>query len=195
MKKPSATDPPEMFAEWLQFNSDTTIKGIPVSPDGTIDLRDVRGYHQVMTRLPLDRRGNRADHYGRSLAAVLRVLAVPGLYKDVLHATNQQVAGQPSLTPCPFSGAVLAEKDIATLLANKGLTIAMADDAWQYSFKLLEAQLQQPDSWFPVPEMRALFSRASDTVATRGKPPGIRMESEDRFLKVNIPAKSSRAKR
>ncbi|KAJ7438698.1 hypothetical protein B0H11DRAFT_1935133, partial [Mycena galericulata] len=192
MKKPTADDPPESLARWLQFNKSAVIKGVTVSEAGTVDLRDVRGYHQVMTRLPLEKRGNRANHYARCVTSVLRVLTVPGRYADGLQKTAATIAGRPSLTPCAFTGARLSDSDVVVLLAAKGLTAAAADDAWQFCYKFVNAQAQQPDPPVSQSDMHDILRDASEVIKTRGQPLGIRPAHEDEFPKIDIPKRSKK---
>ncbi|KAJ7447350.1 hypothetical protein B0H11DRAFT_1929719 [Mycena galericulata] len=130
MKKPTADDPPESLARWLQFNKSAVIKGVTVSE------------------------------------------AVPGRYADGLQKTAATIAGRPSLTPCAFTGARLSDSDVVVLLAAKGLTAAAADDAWQFCYKFVNAQAQQPDPPVSQSDMHDILRDASEVIKTRGQTVG-----------------------
>ncbi|KAJ7715604.1 hypothetical protein B0H16DRAFT_1741759 [Mycena metata] len=106
MQRPQPADHPLTIAHFLQHNEDTTFKGIPTSgPKWVIDMRDVRGYREVASRLPAKCKPDTAKarfYRLRCLTRVLQVLAVPGEYSKLLSRTNKQVGPVASLTPCVF---------------------------------------------------------------------------------------------
>ncbi|KAJ7498520.1 hypothetical protein FB451DRAFT_1427 [Mycena latifolia] len=110
-----------------------------MAQDWVIDMRDARGHQQVMCRAPHKLRGqpviDRLRHE-RGLFSILRILTVPGKYRQLLQDTNA-VVELPKLKPCAFLFSMatdptpLADTAIALLLAQRGLSVAAADDAWQ----------------------------------------------------------------
>ncbi|KAJ7226366.1 hypothetical protein B0H12DRAFT_1077798 [Mycena haematopus] len=199
MKRPRPCDPPERIAHYLQHHEETNFKGIPCSaPDWTIDMRDVRGYQQVMSRAPpksADTPLSARYYFGRCVARLFRVLAIPGRYGALLQERGMTIALEESLTECNFGDdskvSSLSDADIATLLAERGLTLAAADDSWQFCYKYLEAQVLQRDSFIPI-QLLQWWETVKDT-----RPPsplGLRSFAEDQYIRV-VPSKRRRGDR
>ncbi|KAJ7715637.1 hypothetical protein B0H16DRAFT_1741797 [Mycena metata] len=184
MQRPQPADHPLTIAHFLQHNEETTFKGIPTSgPKWVIDMRDVRGYREVASRVPVKPRteATQARFYRfRCLTRVLEVLAVPGKYSNLLSESNKQVGPVVSLTPCVFGEKPesLSDADVAVLLAEKGLTVSSADDSWQFCYKYLAAHAAQPDSTTTA-QMLDLWSR----ISTAFPPPGLNSSDADQYLK------------
>ncbi|KAJ7017431.1 hypothetical protein C8F04DRAFT_1279518 [Mycena alexandri] len=182
---------PLLIAHFLQHNEETNFKGIPTSgPEWVIDLRDVRGYREVESRVPGKVKGEGPDarfYRIHSLTRVLEVLAVPGKYSALLSSLDKQVAPIASLTPCvfgpnPFS---LSDGEVAALLADKGLTVALADDSWQYCYKHLEAHAARPDQ-STTKQLLMLWNTIS--AAAPAPPPGLQSPAADRYPRT-VPSK------
>ncbi|KAJ7601370.1 hypothetical protein DFH06DRAFT_1154218 [Mycena polygramma] len=192
MQKPTAHDDPSAFAKWMQFNSDVNIQGIPVH-EGTVDLRDVRGYHQITTRVIVKQRGTWSNLYYRSLFAILHVLAIPGRYRELLQIADAQVAETPSLTPCAVvGGQMLTDIETTRLLAAKGLTVQIADDTWQYCYKFVEAEAERTESHFGLDNILELLKHIRQREAVDGRPPGLNPSAQDQYGKVDVPNKRLR---
>ncbi|KAJ7668600.1 hypothetical protein DFH06DRAFT_1126075 [Mycena polygramma] len=192
MQKPTAHDDPTAFAKWMQFNSDVKIQGIPVH-EGTVDLRDVRGYHQITTRVIVKQRGTWSNLYYRSLFAILHVLAIPWRYRELLQIADAQVAETPSLTPCAVAGGqMLTDIEMTRLLAAKGLTVQIADDTWQYCYKFVEAEAECTESHFGLDNILELLENIRQREAIDGRPPGLNPSAQDQYGKVNVPDKRRR---
>ncbi|KAJ7038734.1 hypothetical protein C8F04DRAFT_1255656 [Mycena alexandri] len=191
MARPKPADDPLLIAHFLQHNEETNFKGIPTSgPEWVIDLRDVRGYREVESRVPGKVKGEGPDarfYRIHSLTRVLEVLAVPGKYSALLSSLDKQVAPIASLTPCvfgpnPFS---LSDGEVAALLADKGLTVALADDSWQYCYKHLEAHAARPDQ-STTKQLLTLWNTIS--AAAPAPPPGLQSPAADRYPRT-VPSK------
>ncbi|KAJ7603614.1 hypothetical protein DFH06DRAFT_1350071 [Mycena polygramma] len=136
MKKPLPNvGPPQLLACWLQFQEHITIPGIPFGPDLMVDLRDIRGYKEVQSRVPAVAKSDRQTH-DRCLLAILEILAVPGKYASLLHLHHIQVASQVKHLPLHVTSSSRVE-DVAKLLGAQGLTEVVADDTWQYCRKVV----------------------------------------------------------
>ncbi|KAJ6510117.1 hypothetical protein C8R47DRAFT_1065328 [Mycena vitilis] len=192
MRKPTAHDDPREFARWLQFNSDVQIQGVPID-QGTVDLRDIRGHHQVTARALPKQRGSYSNLYFRSFFALLRVLAIPGRYAELIQDAGVQVAESITLTPCAFAdGRPLSDLDVTRFLAAKGMTIEIANDCWQYCFNFLEAESKHNESGFGLANVLELLERIRQREAVHGRPPGLYPPVEDRYSKVDVPDKRRR---
>ncbi|KAJ6573299.1 hypothetical protein B0H10DRAFT_1964119 [Mycena sp. CBHHK59/15] len=182
MRQPTAHDPLELYARWLQFNEFTNIKGIPIcGPHWIVDLRDVQGYHQVTSRTPHKGRKTQCLQYGKSLFAMLRVLAMTGMYKSILESTNMQVAVEVKLLPCDFGDQPLNDVDVTRLLAARGMTVAIADDSWQWCYKFLQAQVVECDDYFVEDEIVGLVARVNAAVVNGPLPEGLNPANQDQF--------------
>ncbi|KAJ7665249.1 hypothetical protein DFH06DRAFT_1323645 [Mycena polygramma] len=192
MRKPTAHDDPTTFAKWMQYNSDVKIQGIPVH-EGTVDLHDVRGYHQITTRVIAKQHGTWSNLYYRSLFAILHVLAIPWRYRELLKIADVQVAETPILTPCAFvGGQLLTDIEMTRLLAAKGLTAEIADDTWQYCYNFVEAEAKHTVSNFGLNNILELLELIRQREAADGRPPGLNPPVEDQYGKVNVPPKRRR---
>lgn len=190
MKKPSWKEPPELLAQWMQFNEVQNIRGVPIQgPDWIVDLRDVRGLHRVMAIVSSSR------HQKQLLRAVIRLLVVPREYSRLLDVMGLRVAGvsswlsPPTLPhPPPFTN-----QDVAWLLAAASVSRADADDWWQFALNYTLAQSAASNTPPETAmEISTLLNRVRQMVDERGRPPGMRDQSDDRYLRNNIPWKRRR---
>ncbi|KAJ7029167.1 hypothetical protein C8F04DRAFT_1265229 [Mycena alexandri] len=190
MQRPQPADNPLRIAHFLQHNEETNFKGIPTSgPEWVIDMRDVRGYREVASRVPAKSKTETTQarfYRSRCLTRVLEVLAVPGKYSHLLSTANKQVSLVASLTPCVFGERPesLSEADVAVLLADKGLTVSSADDSWQFCYKYLAAHATQQDLT-TTSQILALWR----TISTASPPPGLNPPDADRYARV-VPGKN-----
>ncbi|KAJ7460123.1 hypothetical protein B0H11DRAFT_1924166 [Mycena galericulata] len=160
MTRPVCSDPPELIAQFLQYHEETNFRGIPLyGPAYTVDLRDVRGYRQVMGRAPPKRRSSEGDYTAECITRVLQILAIPGKYARLLQKANIVVAPEEDLSPCPWgtSPADLPDADVARLLAQSGLTTLVADDSWQFCRNFIQSQINAPDKAFNVAAMNEIL--------------------------------------
>ncbi|KAF8214515.1 hypothetical protein K438DRAFT_1955561 [Mycena galopus ATCC 62051] len=185
-KMPGKDNSPEFFARWLQFRKATNINGIPLSgPDWVVDLRNVRGYHQVHSRIP-PKGTTKAErkHHGNCLIAILRVLAVPGKYPALLNRLGLTVAETPRLEalPIPIDQPNFDDKRITRVLSEQGLTIAVANDAWQFCRNLVFDLASSQNSI--AGEAANVKSLVEAALRDSGMPPpcAIRPAEEDRYL-------------
>ncbi|KAJ7475451.1 hypothetical protein B0H11DRAFT_1917982 [Mycena galericulata] len=160
MTRPVCSDPPELIAQFLQYHEETNFRGIPLyGPAYTVDLRDVRGYRQVMGRAPPKRRSSEGDYTAECITRVLQILAIPGKYARLLQKANIVVAPEEDLSPCPWgtSPADLPDADVARLLVQSGLTTLVADDSWQFCRNFIQSQINAPDKAFNVAAMNEIL--------------------------------------
>ncbi|KAJ7432489.1 WD40-repeat-containing domain protein [Mycena galericulata] len=185
MKAPGYDKPPEFFARWIQVHGDTRIKGVPIGPDRVVDLRDVRGRNNIMSRVP-GPPASRKDrlHHSMCLFAVLKVLAIPGAYHRILIQHDIRVASDTSLA-CMFSAEYLqppSDEDVVRLLASQGLTVEAATDSWQFCVKFLQAHVQQKTTLFDAGALKALLERANDELERMGRPQEFLPNAQDLLL-------------
>ncbi|KAJ7440103.1 hypothetical protein B0H11DRAFT_2253263 [Mycena galericulata] len=182
MARPGCDASPELIAQFLQYNRETTFKGIPLQGAAhTVDLRDVRGYRQVMGRAPL--RARRVDDripFFQGVTRILQILGIPGKYARLLEEGNFVVATAEDLSPCTFgtSPAIISDAEVACLLAQRGLTSVAADDCWQFCRNYVDAQIAAPDKGVDIDAMRALCEEMKKLPC----PPGLRPSSEDQSI-------------
>ncbi|KAJ7490422.1 hypothetical protein B0H11DRAFT_1912388 [Mycena galericulata] len=160
-----------------------SISGVHASgPDRTVDLRDVRGYVALRSLIGSgshSRYKSSRDRHRRRFFAVLSIIAIPGLYAERIHYLSVPIATI-ELSSCAF-GSQLDQDTVVRRLAEKGLTKELADDCWQYCYKFIEAELSNAASVYDKNQLVDLRACADAVIAARGKPPGLRSESEDRF--------------
>ncbi|KAJ7462832.1 hypothetical protein B0H11DRAFT_1923235 [Mycena galericulata] len=160
-----------------------SISGVHASgPDRTVDLRDVRGYVAFRSLIGSgshSRYKSSRDRHRRRFFAVLSIIAIPGLYAERIHYLSVPIATI-ELSSCAF-GSQLDQDTVVRRLAEKGLTKELADDCWQYCYKFIEAELSNAASVYDKNQLVDLRACADAVIAARGKPPGLRSESEDRF--------------
>ncbi|KAJ7770709.1 hypothetical protein B0H16DRAFT_1715361 [Mycena metata] len=183
MKRPGYDVVAEMLARWIQVHADTTIKGVPISqPNLTVDLRDVRGRNRIMRLVP-PKEQKRQQHQ-LCLLSLLGVLAVPYAYATLLQKAGMQVAGATSADQAAWTQSV-TDDEVVQFLANQGLTVAEADDSWQFAWHHVQAIVHErsrtgvgrPDDV----RYAALLAQIEAEVKVRGKPPGLRREEDDRL--------------
>ena len=165
----------------MQFRKATNIKGIPISgPDWVVDLRNVRGYHQVHSRIPSKgtRKAERL-HSAHCLLAVLRVLAIPERYGKLLNSLGLKVAENPQLEPLPIpvGQADFDDEQTTRLLAQQGLTTAVANDTWQFCCNLVFDLASSGNS--TASEASSLKSVVEAALIGVTPPRGLRSAEED----------------
>ncbi|KAJ7513021.1 hypothetical protein B0H11DRAFT_1898262 [Mycena galericulata] len=165
-----------------------SISGVQANgPDRTVDLRDVRGYVALRSLIGSgshSRYKSSRDLYRRRFFAVLSVIAIPGLYTERIHYLSVPIATV-ELSSCTF-GSQLDQDTVVRRLAETGLTKELADDCWQYCYKFMEAEVSNVASVYDKNQLIHLRGRADAVIAARGKPPGLRSESEDRFPSLKL---------
>jgi hypothetical protein len=184
-KIPAPTASPEHLAKWIQAQK-CSVKGVPAcSPHWIVDLRDARGHQAMLTLVPsASRRRSNATRSWRAKCfyAVLRVLIIPGKYAAIIQR-NSFVVAPVALSQVDFgSKEVRLEDDtVVRYLVDKGLTVAIADDSWQFCRKYAEAEIASIHSSYDKETLRELLDLARDAVTDIGEPSGIRLPSEDQF--------------
>ncbi|KAF8186849.1 hypothetical protein K438DRAFT_1765030 [Mycena galopus ATCC 62051] len=184
MKMPPPSAAPQLLACWLQFQEHTGLRGVRLcGPHWDVDLRDLRGYREIMSRVPEMRKNSgRTDRRDRQrcILAILDVLALPRRYSELLSADRCAVATEVRYYPLSLQQG---QQDLAVsrLLAAQGLTVEVADDAWQYAYRYIKS----------IAEDRSVRNAKTDAaqnllanVEARlrgGPPPGLKSEEEDRF--------------
>ncbi|KAJ7505052.1 hypothetical protein B0H11DRAFT_1905126 [Mycena galericulata] len=199
MKAPPYHQPAEAYAKWLQFHENKLVKGVPTrGPDWVVDLRDVRGRNEVLSRVPpgppiAKTRDQRRNH-AVILLAVLRVLAIPGAYLNILERTHTQVATEVDLS-CKFPSSPQSEppseEDVVQTLASQGLTVETADDAWQFVYKFLEAHATENTQILGPTSVKELLKLIHERVEAVGRPAG----TDNRTGFLRPPPTSSTKKR
>ncbi|KAJ7751076.1 hypothetical protein B0H16DRAFT_839035 [Mycena metata] len=185
MKLPRCEVAAEMFARWVQVHRDTAIKGVPVSKQSLIvDLRDVRGRNRIMPLVPSKER--KRQQHQLCLLCLLGVLAVPYAYARLLQKAGIQVAGARSTNPAAWTQSA-TDDEVVRFLANQGLTIAEADDSWQFARNYVQAMVHEgaARTGGGRPEdvqYAGLLARVEAEVKVHGMPPGLRREADDRLV-------------
>ncbi|KAJ7857415.1 hypothetical protein B0H14DRAFT_3638944, partial [Mycena olivaceomarginata] len=188
MKRPAPSDSPDDIAQYLQHNEETEFKGIPLSmPDFDVNMRDVRGYRQVFSRVLTYPKVELAEkfHASRCLTRLLLVLAVPGRYTKLLAQQHIVVAPTAALTVCDWGQQPLALTDgeVCVLLAASGLTAAVADDSWQFCYRYLRASAARPDIYV-TSDLLELWHRIKDATP----PPGLHSAAANIYAR-SVPGK------
>ncbi|KAJ7438041.1 hypothetical protein B0H11DRAFT_2254977 [Mycena galericulata] len=188
MRRPAVTDSDIDIAHFLQFNEEVDFKGIPLrGAQFMVDMRDVRGYRQVMGRAPRKIRvpDNNYQHAAHCIARILQILTIPGEYERLLKEQGVTVIAAEDLTPCDFgeSPAALSNHQVARLLADRGLSLAVADDAWQFCRNYVQAQVASPDPFFDKGAMKQLLQDVGPRTA-----PGLKPIDDDMYPR-SIPSK------
>lgn len=186
---PSKDDPPHEFARWMQFHELTNIPGVPTSAERNwvVDCRDIRGYHQVMCRVP-PKTPNQSQaarkHRSACLFAILNVLAIPREYTRLLSSTDALVATVAQLTPLPLAvGKETTKEQTTHMLASQGLTARIADDTWQFCFNYLVAKAKESS------DAADLLAHVQEALRTTTKPAGLHPHSEDLCERGDLPDK------
>ncbi|KAJ7153136.1 hypothetical protein C8R43DRAFT_1126976 [Mycena crocata] len=191
MPVPTHDQSPEVYARWLQVNKNSSQKGTPAcAPDWIVDLRDVRGRNTIMKLVPPGppRHKSRDDRtrHTAGLQAILQVLAIPGRYANLIETLDIRLAGNVVLSH-EFHRSYhqpLDEEKVARELADQGLTVQMADDAWQYCFRLLTDFTSNPTSILPLDVATELLRRAKEGLEAVGYPEGINSKSQDQLRRI-----------
>ncbi|KAJ7222301.1 hypothetical protein GGX14DRAFT_558388 [Mycena pura] len=188
MTMPTREEPPEQLARWLQFHELTNIKGIPIcGPDWVVDLRSVRGHHEVMSRAPpkprdKNRTGRKAHQMG--VFAILNVLGVPEKYSKLLRAGKFSIAAQVKWEPLLFRDALQTDQITAQLLAEQGLSLAVANDTWLFCYNYIKSLAASEDA-----AAMTLLAQVEVQLVHGQPPPGINPPREDQFARRHLPNK------
>lgn len=194
MKKPTHHEPPQLLACWFQFREEIAVPGLSFRHNFAIDLRDLRGRNEIVPRVSAAHKMGRNERAKRDrrLMAILEVLAIPGEYMRLIQRGSYRITSAITHSVLELEEESTSE-NVACLLASQGLTMATADDAWQYCYNLV--QLMAADdrssnfSTSPV-DAKALLARIDSKVAEIGKPTGINSPDEDIFPRPsNLPLK------
>ncbi|KAJ7166912.1 hypothetical protein C8R46DRAFT_1219289 [Mycena filopes] len=189
MKAPSSSASIETLARWVQFH-EIPIQGIVFhDPDFTLDKRDLRGYREVQFRLiaknTIARQADRKNRRQTELEMV-GLLAAPGEYGSVLRRTGTLISAIVRYEPFSLSSSG-DNQEVAQVLAGQGMTLAMADDAWQYVYQFLETAAK---SNAVGAAERLVFINTGHLIA----PPGLN-PVEDKFARPpDLPRKRSTRK-
>ncbi|KAJ7712195.1 hypothetical protein DFH07DRAFT_974996 [Mycena maculata] len=186
-KAPGYEQPVGVFALWLQVHK-ARIYGVPIGPDGVVDLRDVRGRNTIMPRLPpgpQDTKGKSKaarNHYSVCLLAVLKVLIIPGQYHRILTEHAIPVAPDIDLS-CAFPTVYIEppkDEEVVRLLAGQGLTVEAATESWQFCRKLVDGYLHS-STLLNKDTLEQLVTLANDALEKMGHPPEFLPRDQDRF--------------
>ncbi|KAF8179259.1 hypothetical protein K438DRAFT_2177273 [Mycena galopus ATCC 62051] len=185
MKMPPPSASPQLLACWLQFQEHTGLNGVHVcGPHWDVDLRDLRGYREVMSRVPEMRKtSGSADRRNRQhcIFAILDVLAVPGRYAELLHADKCAVATQVQYSPLSLQQGP-TDLAVSRLLAAQGLTVTVADDAWQYAYRYIKSVAEdQSVHNARTDAAQKLLANAEARLRYSPPPVGLKSSEEDRF--------------
>ncbi|KAJ7738631.1 hypothetical protein B0H16DRAFT_1570311 [Mycena metata] len=175
MRQPGYDDPPEIFARWLQVHGDNQIMGVPLSqPNSIVDLRDVRGRNRVLSLIPTKGKESRLRHQSR-LWRITSLLGMPGAYGKLLVDCKVEV------TQAPRAAVELGDEAetpdaVARFLASRGVTIAEADDAWQFIVNLVREGAKKNRE-----DYLSLLREIQNKVEVVGKPVGLRTREQDQL--------------
>ncbi|KAF8178178.1 hypothetical protein K438DRAFT_1978145 [Mycena galopus ATCC 62051] len=194
MKMPTPSSSPQLLACWLQFQEHTSLKGVHVcDPRWDVDLRDLRGYREVMSRVPELRKNsgcNERQHHQLCIFAILEVLAVPGQYAELLHAHQYPVATEVQYYPLSLQEGH-SNLVVTRLLAAQGLTVAVADDTWQYSYRYIKAVAEdQKMQKARTDAAQRLLGHIEERLRDSPPPVGLKPVEADCFRRpINLPNK------
>ncbi|KAJ7717425.1 hypothetical protein DFH07DRAFT_785172 [Mycena maculata] len=171
---PEATQSAEQLSNWIQENKCSDIRGVPAcGPDWIPELRDARG-HQVMATLAGStrhvRNGTKRAKRRQRFFAILRVLIVPFKYASTIQRISAPIAERP-LSVVDF-GPNADDDSVASILAHTGLTVAIADDTWQFCVKFVEAEIKSSTCVYDKDKLEDLLNIARTMAAANGGPPG-----------------------
>ncbi|KAF8217245.1 hypothetical protein K438DRAFT_1748339 [Mycena galopus ATCC 62051] len=169
-KVPAPNESPEYLARWIQAHK-SPLTGVPAcAPDWAVNLRDARGRQVLMTLAPSGngRRSKASRRQHRiGFLAILRLLLRPGAYASIIERISVPIADVP-LSKVHFSELELEEPNedkLARILAAKGLTVATADDCWQYCLKFAEEKLKSGGGGYDTSVLEDLITQARARVA------------------------------
>ncbi|KAJ6450215.1 hypothetical protein C8R47DRAFT_1084509 [Mycena vitilis] len=192
MQLPDPSSDPILLARWLQHNEKGDFRGIPISgPNWVVNMRAVRGHQQVLARI------DRAARYpeerrrrARSITAILRAIAVPGRYEQLILQGHIEITSQTQLVPCNFGGDAdsLSDAEVAWMLAGQGLTVAVADDSWLFCHDYIDSQLASPEHGFELEELRRIRQEESIALKSISPPQGLKPDAEDQYPRT-VPCK------
>ncbi|KAJ7769624.1 hypothetical protein DFH07DRAFT_768894 [Mycena maculata] len=173
---PAATQSAEHLSDWIRNHKCSDIRGVPAcGPDWIPELRDARG-HQVMATLAGSTRNkrNRTKLIKRRqrFFAILRVLIVPFKYASTIQRISALITERPLSRVVDFEPNAEDDDSVALLLAHTGLTVAVADDTWQFCVKFVEAEIKSSPGVYDTVELEVLLKLAQNVAAVNGKPPG-----------------------
>ncbi|KAJ6454010.1 hypothetical protein C8R47DRAFT_1228837 [Mycena vitilis] len=185
MQLPDPSSDPILLAKWLQHNEKADFRGIPIrGPGWAVNMRAARGHQQVLARI------DRAARYpeerrrrARSITAILRAIAVPGRYEQLILQGHIEIASQTQLVPCNFGSDAdtLSDAEVASMLAGQGMTIAVADDSWLFCRDYIDSQLASPEHGFEVEELRRIRQEEDITLKSISPPQGLKPDAEDQY--------------
>lgn len=193
MSRPGPQDDYLLLAQWLQHREVVNFKGVPLSaPNFDVDLRDVRGHQQVFSRVPHPTHGSDPApkrRRRRCIIALMRILTVPGLYRDLICQHSVLIDALPRLTSCDFPESadevdLLSNEEIVVLLAKRGLSLADADDLWQFCYRYIRAEFAAGESEFQNVDLIKILASAEDALKSRGFPPGLNTQQEDIYRRT-----------
>ncbi|KAJ7188218.1 hypothetical protein C8R46DRAFT_1023645 [Mycena filopes] len=193
MPRPGPQDDPLLIAQFLQHREDVELPGVHLkAPDFIVDLREVRGYAKVLSRAPHIKRGSTShldDRRTRCIIVLLRLLTVPRSYSQVVQKHAIPISPDPQLIPCDFPQLpalvnALTPRETATLLANRGFSLADADDAWQFCHNFVRDHLDRKD--FPRDELQKIIASEAVAHASGGDPPRLHPQEEDFYHRVSL---------
>ncbi|KAF8179255.1 hypothetical protein K438DRAFT_1768976 [Mycena galopus ATCC 62051] len=189
MKMPPPSASPQLLACWLQFQEHTGLNGVRLcGPSWDVDLRDLRGYKEVMGRVPEMRKNSGVTerrNRQRCIFAILDVLALPGRYAELLRADKCAVATQVRYSPLSLQQGQ-QDLAVARLLAAQGLTVAVADDAWQYTYGYIKSiAVDQSVHKARSDAARKLLGNIEARLGD-APPVGLKSSEEDRFLRPSL---------
>ncbi|KAF8202029.1 hypothetical protein K438DRAFT_1965480 [Mycena galopus ATCC 62051] len=194
MKMPPPSSSPQLLACWLQFQEHTSLKGVHVcGPHWVIDLRDLRGYREVMRRIPELRANsgsNNRQNRARFIFAVLEVLAVPGRYAELLREDQRPVVSEVRYSPLSLPEGH-NNMDVSRLLAAQGLTVAVADDTWQYSYRHIKSVAEEKGAHnTKTNAAQKILADIEAQLQDMPQPGGLKSSEADRFPRPsNLPNK------
>ncbi|KAJ6463055.1 hypothetical protein C8R47DRAFT_1080092 [Mycena vitilis] len=177
---PGPRDDPVILAQWIQHHEHQNFKGIPTQgPEWIVNLRAARGHQLVMGLVPPKKAridssqcsGDPWRYRGRCITAVLRILTVPGRYRDLTLQSEIQILS-PGIHPCQWGrdADLLTATNIALLLAARGISVPTADDTWLFCHLFILAQMQASEPGFVVEELNLLLGEERTALASRPPP-------------------------
>ncbi|KAJ7082268.1 hypothetical protein B0H15DRAFT_952651 [Mycena belliarum] len=188
MQRPLANAPPERLVQWLQFREVRDYRGIPLmGPNFTANMRHARGHQEIMSRAPIRVHGQslfaRTLHE-QALIPILRVLAMPNRYAQLIQDNHIDIVSPARLIPCDFplnEVAQLSDETIASLLADRGLSILAADDAWQFAFQYVNDYVSTGPAGSLLDAVKLIQSQVEEALVTTVEPPGLKPALDDEF--------------
>ncbi|KIK62586.1 hypothetical protein GYMLUDRAFT_84479 [Collybiopsis luxurians FD-317 M1] len=145
LKNPKATDPPEMWFEYLQTHSTSWPNGVRRQSNGDPNLADLRAARIHAQVRPVGPPQYPSTYRAAFVVAVLTLFTNKGRYRTLVQQLGLRIPPVPRYYPYPGTGGTIdltnttiSEEDVARHYATCGVTVKEAEDFiedWAIQFK------------------------------------------------------------